>query len=104
MKIVNETNFDNEVLNSNIPVIIDFFATWCGPCKMLAPTFEELAKEYDGKVKFVKVDIDESPNLASKYKIRGVPTLLIIKNNEVISTMVGVQPKQKIIDELSKVL
>ncbi|HOT76249.1 MAG TPA: thioredoxin [Candidatus Wallbacteria bacterium] len=104
MNTIKENNFDGEVLKSGVPVVVDFFATWCGPCKMIAPLFEELAKEYDGKAKFVKVDIDESPNLASAYKVRGVPTLMVFKGGEIKSTMVGAQPKAKIAEEVNKVL
>ncbi|HOD41144.1 MAG TPA: thioredoxin [Candidatus Wallbacteria bacterium] len=104
MNTIKESNFDGEVLKSGVPVVVDFFATWCGPCKMIAPLFEELAKEYEGKAKFVKVDIDESPNLASSYKVRGVPTLMVFKGGGIKSTMVGAQPKAKIAEEVNKVL
>lgn len=102
METVKENNFDAEVLKSGVPVVVDFFATWCGPCKMIAPLFEELAKEYSGKARFVKVDIDESPNLAATYKVRGVPTLMVFKGGEIKSTMVGAQPKAKIAEEVNK--
>ena len=104
MNTVKNNNFDGEVLKSDVPVVVDFFATWCGPCKMIAPIFEELAAEYNGKAKFVKVDIDESPELASNYKVRGVPTLMVFKGGEIKSTMVGAQPKAKIAEEVNKAL
>ena len=104
MDTIKENNFDAEVLKSEVPVVVDFFATWCGPCKMIAPLFEELAREYSGKAKFVKIDIDESPNLASSYKVRGVPTLMVFKGGEIKSTMVGAQPKAKIAEEVNKIL
>ncbi len=104
MNTIKNDNFDSEVIKSDKPVVVDFFATWCGPCKMLTPVFEELAGEYAGRVKFVKVDIDESPELAGNYKVRGVPTLMIVKGGEIKSTMVGVQPKAKIAEEVNKVL
>jgi thioredoxin 1 len=104
MNTVKNDNFDGEVLKSGVPVVVDFFATWCGPCKMIAPIFEELAAEYNGKAKFVKVDIDESPELAANYKVRGVPTLMVFKGGEIKSTMVGAQPKAKIAEEVNKTL
>ncbi len=104
MNTIKNDNFDGEVLKSGVPVVVDFFATWCGPCKMIAPIFEELAAEYAGKAKFVKVDIDESPELAANYKVRGVPTLMVFKGGEIKSTMVGAQPKAKIAEEVNKVL
>jgi thioredoxin 1 len=104
MDTIKESNFDAEVLKSEVPVVVDFFATWCGPCKMIAPLFEELAREYSGKAKFVKIDIDESPNLASSYKVRGVPTLMVFKGGDIKSTMVGAQPKAKIAEEVNKIL
>ncbi len=104
MNTVKNNNFDGEVLKSDVPVVVDFFATWCGPCKMIAPIFEELAAEYNGKAKFVKVDIDESPELAANYKVRGVPTLMVFKGGEIKSTMVGAQPKAKIAEEVNKAL
>lgn len=104
MNTVKNINFDGEVLKSEVPVVVDFFATWCGPCKMIAPIFEELAVEYNGKAKFVKVDIDESPELAANYKVRGVPTLMVFKGGEIKSTMVGAQPKAKISEEVNKAL
>lgn len=104
MNTVKNDNFDGEVLKSDVPVVVDFFATWCGPCKMIAPVFEELSAEYSGKAKFVKVDIDESPELAANYKVRGVPTLMVFKGGQIKSTMVGAQPKAKIAEEVNKAL
>jgi len=104
MQVLKENDFETEVLKSDLPVVIDFYATWCGPCKMITPIFEELAKEYSGKVKFAKVDIDESPNLASAYKVRGVPTMMFFKKGQLNSTIVGAQPKTKISEEISKLI
>jgi len=101
MEVFNENNFVNEVEKSPVPVVVDFFATWCGPCKMVAPILEELSREFDGKVRFGKVDIDESPGLASKFKIRGVPTMLMFKDGQPVENLVGAQPKARI-DELVK--
>jgi thioredoxin 1 len=93
---VNDINFDSEVLKSSVPVLVDFSATWCGPCRTIAPLVDQLAGEYDGRVKVTTLDIDESPATAQKYGIRGVPTLLMIKDGEVVAQQVGAAPKAKI--------
>lgn len=89
-------NFENEVLNSDVPVFVDFWATWCMPCKMLAPTIEELAKEANG-YKVGKVDIDKDPELAQKYRIMSIPTVLVFKNGKVAASVVGLQSKAKLL-------
>ncbi len=99
--ILTKENFDSEVLNSDMPVIVDFWASWCGPCKMLAPVIEELAKELDGKVKVGKVNVDEQNELAAKYQIMSIPTVLLFKNGEVAATSVGVRPKEQLLDALN---
>jgi thioredoxin 1 len=93
---VNDLNFDNEVLESSVPVLVDFSATWCQPCRAIAPLVGQLAGEYDGRVKVTTVDIDESPATAQKFRIRGVPTLLMIKDGKVVGQQVGAVPKAKI--------
>ncbi|MEM1413637.1 MAG: thioredoxin [Myxococcota bacterium] len=93
---VNDLNFDAEVLGSDLPVLVDFGATWCGPCKQIEPFVDQLADEYQGKVKVVKVDIDDSQGTAAKYGIRGVPTLKVFKGGEVVAEQVGAAPKAKI--------
>lgn len=93
---VNDLNFDSEVLKSSVPVLVDFSATWCAPCRAIAPSVNQLANEYDGRVKVTTLDIDESPVIAQKYQIRGVPTLLMIKNGQVVGQQVGAVPKAKI--------
>lgn len=93
-KVINSSEFKDEVLNSNDVVLIDFFAEWCGPCKMLAPIVEELSKEMAGKAKVFKVDVDKSGDIAQKYGIMGVPTVIIFKNGTAVDKMVGFQPKE----------
>ena len=93
---VNDVNFDSEVLKSSIPVLVDFSATWCQPCRAIAPLVGQLAGEFEGRVKVTAVDIDESPATAQKFQIRGVPTLLMIKDGKVVGQQVGAAPKAKI--------
>lgn len=89
---IRETEFGNEVLTSDVPVMVDFFAPWCGPCRMLAPALDGIARAYEGRLKVVKVNVDEAPGLASTYGIRGVPTLMFFRNGEVADTIVGLPP------------
>lgn len=92
-KQIKDNEFESEVLNSKLPVIIDFWAEWCGPCRMLAPILDQLSEEMEGKVKIVKMNIDENPETPSKFGVRGIPTMLLFKEGKQISTKVGVQPK-----------
>jgi thioredoxin 1 len=92
---VSDTSFDSDVLKSNEPVLVDFWAEWCGPCRMVAPVLEEVAGELEGKLKIVKLNVDENPQTASKYGIMSIPTLMIFKNGELASRQVGAAPKAK---------
>jgi len=99
---ITDAEFESSVLQSDKPVILDFWAEWCQPCKMLSPTVEAIADEYDEKVKVGKLNVDDNPNTATKYGIRGIPTLLFFKGGEVVQQMVGVKSKteiKKVIDE-----
>jgi len=99
-----DDNFDAEVLKSGLPVVVDFWATWCGPCRMIAPIMEELAEKYEGKVKIGKLDVDENQQTAIKYGVRSIPTVLILKGGEVIDTVIGAVPKTIFIDKIQKLV
>ena len=90
---LNEQNFEQEVLRADLPVLVDFWASWCGPCQMLSPVIAEIAEEYAGKVKVGKVNVDEQPNLANRYGIASIPTVMLFKNGEVVNTSLGYRPK-----------
>ena len=101
---VDDSNFDQVVLQSKIPVLVDFWAAWCAPCLMVAPMVEELAEEYEGKISFVKLDVDQNPKTASQYGIMSIPTLLIFKNGAPVSNIVGFRPKADLKQSLDAVL
>ena len=94
--VITKDNFEEEVLNSDLPVLVDFWATWCGPCRMLAPVIEEIAKEYEGKAKVGKVNVDEEEALAIKFGIASIPTVLVFRGGEITDKIVGYRPKEDI--------
>ncbi len=104
VKNVTVDSFDDEVIKSSSLVMVDFWATWCGPCKIVAPVVEELAKEYEGKVNFVKVNTDENADLASKYNIRGIPTLMFFKEGTMVEQVVGAVPKAQLKSKIDALL
>jgi thioredoxin 1 len=97
---VNEQNFDQEVLKADVPVLVDFWAPWCGPCRMVAPIVDELSREHSGKLKVVKINTDEAPGVAGRYNIMSIPTLMIFKDGERVDQIIGAQPKQAIAQRL----
>ena len=101
---ITDDNFETEVIRSNLPVLIDFWAPWCGPCKSIAPVIEELAREYDGRIKVAKLNVDENPVTPSRYAVRGIPNLLILKGGTVKEQIVGVVPKSRLVDAIERAL
>ncbi|MCK5630214.1 MAG: thioredoxin [Nanoarchaeota archaeon] len=104
---INKDNFQEEITNSQIPVIIDFWASWCGPCQMMGPVFEELSNDYEGKLKFAKISTEDDPELANQFQIQGIPCLIITKDGKEIDRITGFAPKDILkqkIDEIMKVL
>jgi thioredoxin 1 len=103
LEVTDET-FDTEIVNADIPAMVDFWAEWCGPCRMVGPVVEELAKEYDGKVKIAKMDVDSNRQTPARFGIRNIPTLILFKGGEVAQTIIGAQPKSSIEEALKKLL
>jgi thioredoxin 1 len=96
-----DANFDAEVLRSSLPVLVDFWAVWCGPCKMIAPVVEELAKEYHAGLKVGKVDVDNNPEVSTRFGIRSIPTLLLFKGGKVVEQIVGAVPKRNLVEKVA---
>jgi thioredoxin 1 len=101
---VTDSTFKQEVLESQVPVLVDFWAPWCGPCRMVAPVVDEIAQQYDGQIKVVKVNTDENPSVASQYGIRSIPTLMIFKDGQRVDMVVGAVPKTTLANTLEKYL
>ncbi|MBN1104199.1 MAG: thioredoxin [Deltaproteobacteria bacterium] len=101
---VTDENFDAEIMKSETPALVDFWAEWCGPCRMVGPVVEELAGQYKGKVKFAKMDVDKNRQTPTRFGIRNIPTLIFFKGGEVAQTIIGAQPKSAIEEELKKLL
>ena len=104
VKQFDAANFETEVLNSDVPVLVDFWAPWCGPCKMIGPIVEELAAEFDGKIKIGKVNVDDNQALAGQFGIRGIPTVMVFKGGDVVNSFVGLRPKEDLATALNDAL
>ena len=101
---VTDASFKQEVLDSEVPVLVDFWAPWCGPCRMVAPVVDEIAQQYDGQIKVVKLNTDENPNVASQYGIRSIPTMMVFKDGQQVDMVVGAVPKTTLANTLEKYL
>lgn len=101
---IGDDSFEQEVITAPLPVLVDFWAPWCGPCKSIAPVLEEIAQEYDGKLKVVKINVDENPSVPSRYGVRGIPNLMIFKGGNLAGQIVGAAPKNKLVIEIDKAI
>ncbi|MCL4153781.1 UNVERIFIED_CONTAM: hypothetical protein GTU68_008202 [Idotea baltica] len=101
---ISDSSFENEVLKSEVPTVVDFWAPWCGPCKSIAPILEELADEYSGKLKITKMNVDDNPKTPTNYNVRGIPNLVFFKNGEVVEQIVGAVPKEQLVDAIDKLV
>lgn len=101
---ITDANFDEVVLNSDKPVVVDFWAAWCGPCRMVGPIIEEMATEYDGKAVIGKVDVDQNPGVSAKFGVRNIPTIIFVKNGEIVDKSVGAVPKAQLTSKLDAIL
>lgn len=103
-KAVSDSEFTSQVLESNVPVLVDFWASWCGPCQIMGPVVDEIADQYGGRVKILKLNVDENPLTPAKYEIRGIPTLIVFNKGEIVDRLIGAQPKSAVESLLKKVL
>ncbi|MBN9490997.1 MAG: thioredoxin [Alphaproteobacteria bacterium] len=101
---VTDATFEGDVIKNELPTLVDFWAPWCGPCRMIGPSLEEISKEMDGKLKVVKVNIDENPMVPTKYGVRSIPTLLLFKDGQIAATKIGAEPKQKLVSWINTVV
>jgi len=99
-----DQTWDQEVLNSDLPVVVDFWAQWCGPCSMIAPVVEEISQEYEGKIKVGKLNVDENPITPGKYQVKAIPTVLFFKGGKLVDTVVGVVPKKAFVEKIEKMI
>lgn len=104
VKEITDDSFDQDVLKADVPVVVDFWAPWCGPCKSIAPILEELAQEFSGKVKILKLNVDDNPRTPTQYRVRGIPNLVFFKGGQVVEQIVGAVPKDQLVTALSKIL
>lgn len=102
--LLGEQNWENEITNSNLLVVVDFWAEWCAPCRMMAPILEEIKREYEGKIKVGKLNVDENPTIAGQYHIMGIPTLLFFRSGKLVDKIVGIVPRKTLDDKIEKLL
>lgn len=101
---VTDSSFNDEIINSSTPVLVDFWAPWCGPCKSIAPILEEISQEFDGKIKIAKLNVDDNPQTPTKYNVRGIPNLIFFKDGEVVEQIVGAVPKEQLVSAINKIV